>query len=148
MLQDDSFKKCLLSNLMAIPDLQGFVIPHIVVEIEYTELTSEGLLRYPSFKAIRQDKKAKQVSKEWGQPLLELDAIQPFLSAFITHPNKIIYPNNQINKLSLTEYYEAIHWFILLYITNWPLAIFRCPQGIEQTCFFQKPITQSHPTIC
>ena len=38
--------------------------PELVCEVSYTEMTSDGILRHPSFEAMRIDKKAKDVTKE------------------------------------------------------------------------------------
>ena len=41
-----------------------WVLPKIVVEVEFTEWTRTGLLRHPSFKGLRNDKKPKEIIKE------------------------------------------------------------------------------------
>jgi bifunctional non-homologous end joining protein LigD len=38
--------------------------PQLVCEVSYTELTSDGVMRHPSFEGLRIDKKAKDVQKE------------------------------------------------------------------------------------
>jgi len=38
--------------------------PELVCEVSFTEMTSDGLMRHPSFKAIRMDKNAKEVVQE------------------------------------------------------------------------------------
>jgi bifunctional non-homologous end joining protein LigD len=38
--------------------------PKLVVEVQYTEFTDEGLLRHPSFRGIRRDKAATEVVRE------------------------------------------------------------------------------------
>lgn len=38
--------------------------PELVCEVSYRELTSDGIMRHPSFKGMRTDKKAKQVTRE------------------------------------------------------------------------------------
>jgi bifunctional non-homologous end joining protein LigD len=38
--------------------------PELVCEVSYTEMTTDGIMRHPSFKAMRIDKKAKDVVKE------------------------------------------------------------------------------------
>ena len=42
--------------------------PQLVVEVEFTEFTSDGHLRHPSFQGIREDKPAREVKRE--RPLL------------------------------------------------------------------------------
>lgn len=43
-----------------------WVKPNLVCEVEFTEWTSDGLMRHPTFKGLRTDKKAKEVKKEVG----------------------------------------------------------------------------------
>jgi bifunctional non-homologous end joining protein LigD len=41
-----------------------WIEPRVVVEIEFAEWTRDGRVRYPSFKGVREDKKAPQVRRE------------------------------------------------------------------------------------
>jgi len=41
-----------------------WVKPEIIAEVQYQELTTEGLMRHPSFQGLRTDKKAKDVKME------------------------------------------------------------------------------------
>ena len=56
----------------------------------------------------------------------------------ITHPERILYPEQGITKLALARYYEAIEPWILPYVERRPLALLRCPEGRSGQCFFQK----------
>lgn len=42
--------------------------PELVCEVSYTEMTSDGVMRHPSFEGMRIDKKAKDVKKEIAKP--------------------------------------------------------------------------------
>jgi bifunctional non-homologous end joining protein LigD len=46
----------------------NFVEPVLVVEVEFTEVTREGMLRHPSFKGLRDDKPAAEVVWELPAP--------------------------------------------------------------------------------
>jgi bifunctional non-homologous end joining protein LigD len=46
-----------------------WLTPKLVAEIAYTEVTDEGLLRHPSFIALREDKPADEVKLETPSPL-------------------------------------------------------------------------------
>ncbi len=61
----------------------------------------------------------------------------------ITHPDRVVYPEDNITKLDLAEYYQNIHQWILPYVIDRPLAIFRCPSGINGACFFQKHLADN-----
>ncbi|OGT34948.1 MAG: hypothetical protein A3F11_06250 [Gammaproteobacteria bacterium RIFCSPHIGHO2_12_FULL_37_14] len=66
----------------------------------------------------------------------------------LTHPDKILYPEEGITKLDLAHYYDAIHEWILPYIINRPLTLLRCPDGRHHNCFFQKHLSGiSDPAI-
>jgi bifunctional non-homologous end joining protein LigD len=41
-----------------------WVKPHLVCEVKYTELTSEGLMRHPSFQGLRKDKTIADLNLE------------------------------------------------------------------------------------
>ncbi len=42
--------------------------PELVCEVSYTEMTSDGLMRHPSFQGMRIDKKAREVTREKALP--------------------------------------------------------------------------------
>ncbi|HEX6849483.1 MAG TPA: non-homologous end-joining DNA ligase, partial [Chitinophagaceae bacterium] len=46
--------------------------PELVCEVNYTEITSDGIMRHPSFEGLRTDKKAKDVKKENAIPVEEV----------------------------------------------------------------------------
>lgn len=49
-----------------------WVKPKMVVEISYRELTSDGAIRHPSFKGIREDKDPKDITMERERPVVEV----------------------------------------------------------------------------
>ena len=65
-------------------------------------------------------------------------------NVILTHPDKILYPENKITKKMLYEYYDNIQELILPYITNRPLTIVRCPENYK-SCFYQKHL--QHPLL-
>ncbi len=113
-----------------------WVKPVIVAEIEFTEWTNAGTLRHPSFKGIRADKPVKNVTREVETPVENIVSL--------SHPDKILYPEDKITKGEIAEYYNSIQQWILPYITNRPLTIVRCPNTYKQ-CFYQKHLTSSIP---
>lgn len=110
--------------------------PEIVAEVEFTEWTSDGILRHPSFKGIREDKLPKQVKVEKAKVPESLKSKKSAIEN-LSHPDKIIYPAIQLKKIDLAEYYEKIADKLLPYIKKRPISILRCPEN-NQECFFQK----------
>jgi bifunctional non-homologous end joining protein LigD len=56
----------------------------------------------------------------------------------ISHPDKVLYPEQGITKRDLAEYYSKVADWMLPYVVDRPLAIVRCPEGRGKACFFQK----------
>jgi bifunctional non-homologous end joining protein LigD len=64
--------------------------PQLVCEVSYAEVTSDGVMRHPSFEGMRYDKKAKDVQAEKAKPVEAL--VGPESS--VLHKEKIIKPVN------------------------------------------------------
>jgi len=56
----------------------------------------------------------------------------------LTHPDKVLYPEQGITKRDLGNYYASIFEWILPHVVGRPLAVVRCPMGQSNPCFFQK----------
>jgi bifunctional non-homologous end joining protein LigD len=41
-----------------------WVEPRLLAEVQFTEVTPDGVVRHPSFKGLREDKRASQVRLE------------------------------------------------------------------------------------
>lgn len=46
--------------------------PQLVCEISFTEITTDGVFRHPSFESLREDKKPKEVVRETKKPIQEV----------------------------------------------------------------------------
>jgi len=67
---------------------------------------------------------------------------ETFAGVRLTHPDKLLYPDDRITKLELASYYRGIAQWILPHITHRPLVLVRCPDGLGKESFYQK-----HPGI-
>ncbi|MNS76973.1 putative DNA ligase-like protein [compost metagenome] len=109
--------------------------PRLVAEIAFTEMTNEGTLRHPSYLGLRDDKKPEAVVVE--KPALETPApggeIVP-----ISNAQRILFPESQITKGQLADYYAAVAPIMLPWAASRPVSLVRCPQGRSKKCFFQK----------
>lgn len=56
----------------------------------------------------------------------------------ITHPARVVYPDDGITKGEVAAYYAAVADSILPELINRPLSMVRCPGGTDSACFFQK----------
>jgi bifunctional non-homologous end joining protein LigD len=56
----------------------------------------------------------------------------------LTHPDRVLYPEQGLTKLDLAEFYQRISDWILPHIIERPLSMLRCPEGRGKACFFQK----------
>ena len=118
------------------PDARGahWVEPVLVAEIAFAEFTSEGILRHPSFIALREDKPAAEIVAERPDepPAPAGDGVK------ISNPTRIIYPEAGITKAELADYYRTVAPMMLEWAAHRPLTLIRCPQGRAKKCFFQK----------
>jgi bifunctional non-homologous end joining protein LigD len=109
-----------------------WVRPELVAEVAFSEWTRDGLLRQPSFKGLREDKTASEVTRE--RP-----ASNPGDSgAKLTHPDRVLYPEQGLMKRDLAEYYAAVAGRLLPHVARRPLSLLRCPNGVGKPCFYQK----------
>jgi bifunctional non-homologous end joining protein LigD len=58
-----------------------------------------------------------------------------------THPDRVYWPKQGITKHKLADYYVSVWKRMSPHVANRPLALLRCPTGINTGCFFQKHIT-------
>jgi len=63
----------------------------------------------------------------------------------ITHPEKVLFPDDGITKGELAGYYEAIAPVMLPHIKNRPLTMERYPAGIGSQGFWQKDVSKGFP---
>jgi bifunctional non-homologous end joining protein LigD len=64
----------------------------------------------------------------------------------ITHPEKVLFPEDGITKGDLAAYYEAIAPLMLPHITSRPVTMERYPAGIGKKGFWQKDVSKGFPS--
>jgi bifunctional non-homologous end joining protein LigD len=145
-----------------MPETAGvqWVTPQIVVDVEFTERTGSGALRHPVFRGLREDKSASEIqmvtANQTGGPAkpgktetgarkqsaarsTRKQSDSPLVAGVpITHPDRILYPDQGITKLDVARYYEQVQDHLLPHLAGRPLSLLRCPEGLEEDCFFQK----------
>lgn len=149
-----------------------WVKPTLVAEVQFTEFTSDGRLRHPTFRGLREDKPARDVIRELPARAASATAaapasmgrktaaLKPSSSAShavpplgelpknfrLTSPEKVLYQKSGITKLDLASYYATVAAWMLPHIADRPLTLVRCPQGQEKGCFFQKHAQKGQST--
>jgi bifunctional non-homologous end joining protein LigD len=63
----------------------------------------------------------------------------------ITHPAKVLFPDDGITKGELASYYEAIASIIVPHIRGRPITMERYPNGIDKPGFLQKNVSKGFP---
>lgn len=140
-----------------------WIEPRLVAEVKFTEWSDTGALRHPAFVGLREDKMATEVVREKTGPTAAAPAASKakikakeatrqsnveaqgdtVAGVKLSHPDKLLYPEAGLSKLSLARYYESIADWILPHLKNRPLSLVRCPDGWNKECFYQKHADKS-----
>ena len=122
-----------------------WVKPALVAEVMFTEWTSDGKIRHPSFQGLRDDKAPREAKKEDPKPSPSPPRAQRPTPAGdvvagvrISHADRLIYPDAGITKIDLARYYESIADWIVPHLKGRPLTLVRCPEGMRGDCFYMK----------
>lgn len=121
-----------------------WVTPTLVAEVFHHGLGNQGLLRQPSLKTIRRDKRAADLREpssadRTGSAMPATRRISKSAKAVEpTHPERVVFPDSGITKQQVFDYCRAMARWLLPEIEGRPLSIVRCPQGAGRPCFFQK----------
>lgn len=112
-----------------------WVKPKLVADVEIRGWTTDGIARHAVFKGLRHDKVASDVVR--AAPAAKTSASSA-LPVNLTHPDRVLWPDAGITKQGLADFYAEIWPWIAPHVVNRPLALVRCPGGVEEACFFQK----------
>ena len=63
----------------------------------------------------------------------------------ITHPNKVLFPDDGITKADLAEYYQTVAPVMLPLVSGRPVTMQRFPNGIGKGGFLQKQVGEYFP---
>lgn len=123
-----------------------WVKPELVANVQFTEWTEDNVLRHPSFDGLREDKSAAKVREEKPMTSTKGKDSEEIAGVTLSHPQKILYPDQKITKRDLAEYYLQVADKILPHIQNRPLSLVRCPEGSGKKCFYQKHFNAKTPS--
>ena len=133
--------------------------PELVCTVRYLEWTSDGVLRSPVFVGLRPDVDPGDC---WQYPRQITEAprdraalIEPGKTEIaltidgkplkFTNVNKIYYPQDNVTKRDVINYYDAVSDLLMPYLKDRPLSLRRYPEGIEGEGFFQKHADKGFP---
>jgi bifunctional non-homologous end joining protein LigD len=148
-----------------------YVEPDLVAEVEFTEWTSQGMLRHPSFRGLRSDKRPQEVVRErpeqadsdFTDPALEPLTLDDLLAHAeqlpdsrlevavdgrrlrLSNLDKVLWPKTGTTKAELIDYILRIAPVMLPHIKGHPLTLKRYPDGVEGPKFFEKRCPAHRP---
>ncbi|WP_276135289.1 DNA ligase D [Polluticoccus soli] len=152
-----------------------WVKPQLVAEISYAEITSDGAIRHPSFKGLREDKDPKTVT--WERTKKTTDVVKSKRKKIViekpskdkerrtllnpseemqvrevngnqlkfTNLSKVYWPAEKYTKRDMINYYYQVAPFMLPYMKDRPQTLNRHPNGINGKTFYQKNVTGKVP---
>jgi bifunctional non-homologous end joining protein LigD len=123
-----------------------WVAPELECDVEYTEITDEGLLRQPVLLAVRKRARMGENSREGGgtdeKPALLAPSrsFSPVPAPRVqeTNRDKVYWPADGYTKGDLLDFYRTVSPWLLPYLEDRPVVLTRFPDGIEGKSFYQK----------
>jgi bifunctional non-homologous end joining protein LigD len=151
-----------------------FVEPELVAEIEFREWTSDGVMRAPSFKGLREDRPAIEVTREEppdaepdgaraGSPQAPADTPESLFDDLerlpdgslavvtegrrlkISNWDKVLFPETGFTKGDLIAYYARVAPVLLAHLRDRPLTLKRYPNGVDEPYFYEKQSPSHRP---
>src|ERR1700732_111503 len=142
-----------------------WVRPALVAAVAFAGWTADAILRHASFQGLREDKDPREVvydsSAGTAVPAMTpaakrtraaapapepseraRDGSLMFEGVRLTHPDRVLYPEDGITKLYLARYYAAVGEWALPQLSDRLLTLVRCTGGQGKPCFYQKPLGQ------
>ena len=124
-----------------------WVRPELVCEVRYSSRTVDGVLRFPVFVRLRDDKSAEDMRREAASleelayqatPLDVNDGSGPAEGPKVTNPDKVLFPEDDYTKQNLVDFYRSMAPWLMPYLEDRPVVLTRYPDGIHGKNFFQK----------
>jgi bifunctional non-homologous end joining protein LigD len=147
-----------------------WLLPELVCEVAYAELTKDIFFRHPSFKGMRIDKKATSVILEheitkdelvlMPAELTETPPTLPDLSTLLlgtdtvningheltfSHPDKLYWPVEKISKRDMLNYYHQVAECIVPFLIQRPVSRKRGGKGINGANMYKKDVSGKSP---
>jgi bifunctional non-homologous end joining protein LigD len=149
-----------------------FVEPQLVAEIEFSRWTRDRILRHSSYRGLRTDKPAEEVTleREGGGARPAPNAageVEPAAAARLykivhttkrhieievegrrlrlSNRDKVLYPDAGFTKGHLIDYYAAVAPLLLPHLAGRPVTLKRYPDGVQEPHFYEKRCPTHRP---
>jgi bifunctional non-homologous end joining protein LigD len=142
-----------------------FVSPELVCEVEYTEWTSEMVLRHPAYKGLCAGMDAadvvlgdaeveEEIPESADQGVLGSlkklqgnahEAVVDGRKLRLSNLDKVLYPKPGFTKGEVIDYYARISPALLPHLRGRPLTMKRYPNGVEGEFFYEKQCPSHRP---
>jgi bifunctional non-homologous end joining protein LigD len=126
-----------------------WVEPKLVAEVDFHGWTHGERVRQASFQALREDKPAEQVVREFkavaakaktpvkrGAPPRNVKTMVGGVT--LSHPDRVYWEDAGVTKQDLAKFYADIWEWMKPHVAGRPISLLRCPKGAADQCFFQK----------
>lgn len=151
-----------LEEKIPLRDKIQWIKPKFICQVKFTEWTEGDHLRQPVYLGLRIDKKVKEVvfAGKNKETIIEekkeemekkdknnnqendYDLKAGKITLHLTNQNKIYFPDDNITKGDVVNYYNEIADLILPYLKDRPQSMYRFPNGIKEFGFYQKDVDQ------
>lgn len=144
-----------------------WIKPKFICQVKFAEWTQDNHLRQPVYLGLRIDKKVGEVifsgknketvaeenvidenkeqmetnkknTNNTGEKDFEMKVGKTTLQ--LTNQNKVYFPDDGITKGDILNYYNEVSDLILPYLKDRPQSMYRFPNGINQSGFYQKDV--------
>jgi bifunctional non-homologous end joining protein LigD len=104
---------------------------------------------------LREDKPAAEVVREEPRmprsvAIVSATSRNEIAGVTLTHPDRVLYPEEGLTKSDVALYYERVAPWILPHLAGRPTTLVRCPEGIgagsRRACFYQKHVSAGLPS--
>ncbi|MBA3326738.1 MAG: DNA ligase D [Solirubrobacterales bacterium] len=122
-----------------------WVQPDHIAEVEFTEWTSDGMLRHPSYKGLREEVPAAAFL-DGGRPVRDgREVTLAGRTLKVTNLDKVLYPASGFTKRDVIEYLVRVAPVLLPHLAGRPLTLKRYPNGVDEPHFFEKQCPKHRP---
>ncbi|KKB10973.1 ATP-dependent DNA ligase [Devosia geojensis] len=120
------------------------VRPVLTARIQYSTITTDGMLRHAAFKGLRE----AELTTESTGPVQRIISDADLAGIWVTNPTRRLFGKSGPTKLDIAVYYASVGDYMLPHLFDRPVSLFRCPSSKLADCFFQRhPFTGMPQTV-